>query len=99
MAIVVEEEPKKSQGLVGMIIWALIFVIVGVAVYYVFFKRPDLVEQATPASSTTTEALSKIELKPGEVINSPSFQALQSYVEPLTPQGGGGRSNPFLGNF
>jgi hypothetical protein len=97
MAIVVEEEQKSRQGLVGLIVWGLVFVIVGVAVYYVFFKRPDLVEQATP-SLTNTEALSKIELKPDEVINSESFRALRSYVQPLTAQGGG-RTNPFLGNF
>jgi hypothetical protein len=97
MAIVVEQEQKRSQGLVSLIVWGLIFVIIGVAVYYVFFKRPDLVEQATP-NMTSTEALSKIDLKPDEVINSPSFQALHSYVPPITAQGGG-RANPFLGNF
>jgi hypothetical protein len=97
MAIVVEEEQKSSSGLVSLIVWALIFIVVGVAVYYVFFKRPDLVEQATP-SLTNTAALSRIELKPDEVINSPNFQALRSYVEPLTPPSGG-RANPFLGNF
>lgn len=97
MAIVVEEEHKSSQGLVGLVVWGLVFIIVGVAVYYVFFKRPDLVEQATP-SLTNTEALSKINLQPDEVINSASFQALHSYVSPLTVQAGG-RANPFLGTF
>lgn len=97
MAIIVEEEQKSRQNFTGLIVWSLIFVVIAVAVYYVFFKRPDLVEQATP-TLTNTEALSKIELKPDEVINSPSFQALQSYVQPLTPPPAG-RANPFLGNF
>lgn len=97
MAIVIEEEHKSSQGFTGLIIWGLIFVIVCVAVYYVFFKRPDLVEQATP-SLTNTEALSRINLQPDEVINSASFQALNSYVQSLEPQAGG-RRNPFLGTF
>lgn len=102
MAIVVEDEPKSRGGLVGLIVWGLVIIIVGVAVYYVFFKRPDLVEQATPANFSNTEALSKIDLKPDEVINSPSFQALVTEeelgVQPLTSQSGG-RANPFLGNF
>ena len=97
MAIVVEEEQKSSQGFIGLIVWALVFIVVGVAVYYVFFKRPDLVDQATP-SMTSTEVLSKIELKPDEVINSAGFQALHAYVQPLTAPTGG-RANPFLGNF
>lgn len=97
MAIVVEEEQKSRGGLVSLIVWALVFVVVGIAVYYVFFKRPDLVEQATPGL-TNTEALSKINLQPDEVINSESFRALRSYVQPLAAQGGG-RANPFLGNF
>lgn len=97
MAIVVEEEQNSGRGFGGLIVWGLVFIIIAVAVYYVFFKRPDLVEQATP-SGTNTEALSKIELKPDEVINSASFQALHSYVQPLTAQGGG-RANPFLGTF
>lgn len=98
MAIVVEEEQKSSQGLSSLIVWAVVFVVVGVSVYYVFFKRPDLVDQATPAGLSNTQALSKIDLKPDEVINSASFQALRPYVQPLTVQGGG-RANPFLGNF
>lgn len=98
MAIIVEEEPKKRQGLVGLIVWGLIFVIIAIAVYYVFFKRPDLVEVVTPSNFSNTEALSQINLAPDEVINSPSFQALRPYAEPITTQGGG-RTNPFLGNF
>ena len=97
MAIVVEEEQKSSRGLGSLIAWVIIVAVIGVAIYYVFFKRPDLVEQATP-TLTSTEELSKIQLQPDEVINSPSFRALHSYVQPLTAPGGG-RANPFLGNF
>jgi hypothetical protein len=94
MAIVVEQEQKSRQGLVGLIIWGVVFAIIAIAVYYVFFKRPDLVDVATPTASDTA-ALSQIRLEPDEVINSPDFQALRSYVQPLEPQPGG-RSNPFF---
>ncbi|HLA40671.1 MAG: hypothetical protein A2855_00370 [Candidatus Liptonbacteria bacterium RIFCSPHIGHO2_01_FULL_57_28] len=99
MAIVVEEEQQNSGGggLIKLFAWVVIIVVIIVAVYYVFFRRPDLVEQATPGA-TSTQALSKIELKPDEVINSERFQALRSYVQPIEPRGGG-RTNPFLGNF
>lgn len=98
MAIVVEEEPKNRKGLAGLITWLVVFIILGVAAYYVFFKRPDLVEVVTPTNFSDTEALSQINLAPDEVINSAEFQSLRSYSEPATPQTGG-RANPFLGNF
>lgn len=98
MAIIVEEEQKSHQGLTGIIVWGLVFVIAAVAVYYVFFKRPDLVEVVTPSNFTDTEVLSRINLAPDEVINSESFRALRPYAPPLTATPGG-RANPFLGSI
>lgn len=98
MAIVVEEEAKKSGGLGGVIMWGAIFVILGVAIYYIFFKRPDLVEVHTPANFESTVQLSRIKLNPDAVVNSAQFKALQTYASPLAPQTAG-RQNPFLGTF
>jgi hypothetical protein len=98
MAIVVEEEQKSSKGLASLIIWALVFIVVGVTVYYVFFKQPAFVAKVTPANFANTQALSQINLAPNEVINNASFQALHVYTQPVTPQSAG-RSNPFFGNF
>lgn len=99
MAILVEEENNKSSVAWGNILtWGIIFVILGVAVYYVFFKHPDLVETATPANFQNSVQLSQIHLNPSEVINDVKFKALQSYANPLSPQVPG-RSNPFLAAF
>jgi hypothetical protein len=96
MAIVVEEGQKKSSGIVSFLMWLLIIGVVVAAAYYIFFKRPELVPVAVPASFQNTAALSKIKLNPDAVVNNPSFQALKSYIGTLTPPTGG-RANPFLG--
>ena len=98
MAIVVEEEQKSRGGLVSLIVWGVVFVVIGLSVYYLFFKRPDLVEVAAPSSFTNTQALSQIVLEPNDVINSPGFKALHGGIQPIVPQPSG-RPNPFLGNF
>lgn len=97
MAIVVEEEGKPRQNFTGLITGGIVFVVVALAVYYVFFKRPDLVDVATPTGSNTA-VLSQINLQPDEVINSPAFQALHPYTQPIATSTGGG-ANPFLGSF
>ena len=98
MAIVVEEEHKSHQSLTGLITGGIVFVILAVAVYYVFFKRPDLVEVVTPANFANTAVLSHINLQPDEVINSAAFQALSTQVQPVATSTGTG-ANPFLANF
>ena len=79
----------------GIVVWLVILASVGASVYYVFFKRPELVEIATPANLRSTEELSKIKLSPEEIVSNPNFQVLKSYAVPLSVVGGG-RANPFL---
>jgi hypothetical protein len=98
MAIVVEEENSKAGGLGGLIIWGVVFVVLAVAIYYVFFKRPDLVEVNTPANFEGTVQLSKVHLDPSKVVNDPLFSSFQTYAEPLHPTPSA-RPNPFLGTF
>jgi hypothetical protein len=98
MAIIVEEE-EKSRGGMGLLIGAVIVILIGLGVYYIFFKRPELVEYATPANFKGIEQLSTLKnLSPDEVINSASFRALQPHAEPLAPNAEG-RQNPLLGTF
>ncbi len=99
MAIVVEEEKSASAGWGTIAVWAILIAILGVSVYYVFFRRPDLVEVATPANFQDAVEISKIKLDPSAVINSAQFKALQSYANPLSTESSGGRTNPFLGTF
>ncbi len=99
MAIVVEEENSQSGGgWGGFIVWGLVFVVVAVAVYYIFFRRPDLVEIHTPANFEDSVQLSRVHLNPDEIVNNPLFSSLQRYAEPLQPTAAN-RPNPFLGSF
>lgn len=99
MAIIVEEEQRSISGMGGLIVGILVVAVIGTGVYYVFFKRPDLVEYATPANFQGIEQLSTLKnLSAEEVVNSPSFKALQPHANPLSPQTSG-RSNPLFGSF
>jgi hypothetical protein len=99
MAIVVEEENSRaSVGWGGLVIWGIVFVILAISVYYIFFKRPDLVEGHTPANFEDTVQLSKVNLNPDQVVRNPLFTSFRVAAPPLqtTPSS---RSNPFLGTF
>jgi len=97
MAIIVEEEQKKSN-LFGIIGWLVFLVIAGAAVYYVFFAQPELV--TIPASGTlgTIAPITQTALHPETVVQSPAFQALKSTITLPSPQGPAavGRTDPFI---
>ncbi|MCR4328084.1 MAG: hypothetical protein NUV53_01035 [Patescibacteria group bacterium] len=96
MAIIIEEEQQQSTiSIVSIFVWVVILGVVGASVYYLFFKNPDFTLFVTPEGFKNTEALSKINLNPGQVVTSPAFKALRQYTalpEPLNV----GRKNPFL---
>jgi len=94
MAIVIEEEKNRISP-ISIITWLVILVIVGLAVYYIFFSQPQLVEITAPSSFQNINPLSKVDVNPEDVINSPGFQSLKSTIAPLAP-GNTGRENPFL---
>ncbi len=93
MAIIIEEE-KNKMGAVRFLMWFLILVIIGVAGYYIFFAKPQLIEIATPSNFKGIDPLAGINLNPEEVLNSQDFQSLKKYVTPPQP-GNAGKSNPF----
>ena len=95
MAILVEE-PKSRGNRVAVAIWGSFFAIIIVAVYYLFFKQPIFVELAAPVDLQSADQLSKINLKPEEVIQSTEFRNLKPVAVP-TSTVPVGRSNPFLG--
>lgn len=95
MAIVIEEEPKKNGvTIVNVMLWLLFLVGIALFAYYIFFKKPELIEVAKPANYQETEQISKIELRPEEIIANPQFKALKTYVTIPVPTNLG-RSNPF----
>lgn len=98
MAIIVEEENRSSGSWGSIVVWTMVFAILAIAVYYIFFKRPDLVEVATPRNFENAVQLSRINLKPEDVVSSTLFKSLQTYAPPVSPAPAG-RDNPFLATF
>ncbi len=95
MAIVIEEGTKKnSLTIINVLLWVLFLAGLGAFGYYIFFKQPELVEVAAPASFSSTEQISKLELHPEEIISNSQFKSLKSYVTIPAPSNIG-RSNPF----
>lgn len=96
MAIVIEEERKQSAGaVVGAVMWIVMLALIGAAVYYVFFKQPDLIEIAAPPGFRDTARLSELELNPQEVLESAAWKNLRPYITPVL-RTDTGRQNPFL---
>ena len=96
MAIIIEEERKQYSRLLSGVVWITVGVILLLAVYYVFFKRPDIIEISGPADFEEIEGLLEIRIAPEEVVQSPAFQGLKLYASPLAPSTQG-KTNPFLG--
>lgn len=94
MAIIVEQERSRS-GILTFVIWGVILVIIVVAVYYVFFRKPETINVAPPASFANTQELAKIHFNPQDLIGNPAFQALKTYIT-LPQASTTGRVNPFL---
>lgn len=93
MAITFEEE-KKSVNIGSILFVVVLAVIFFGGGYYLFFKSPDIIDVASPERLREIAQISRIEIDPDEIIQSPIFQSLQDYRSPLTlPQTG--RDNPF----
>ena len=93
MAIIVQEE-KKPTNWFNIVIIAIFIVVLFLVMYFVFFKKPELVEVVVPSKLQNLNQISQARLDPGPVIDvvqkyfSNNFN--DSVVIP-TP----GRANPF----
>ncbi len=94
MAIVIEEEKNRIHP-ISIITWLVVLVIIGLAVYYIFFAQPQLIEIAAPSGFLNIDPLSKINLNPEDVVRGPGFQSLKSTITLPVP-GNTGRGNPFI---
>ena len=97
MAIIVDEGKKKSN-LPAILAWVVFIGIALVAVYYVFFAAPTLVNIPASGKLSTIAPIVSAKLDPQTVVGQPQFQALQSTITVPTPQSpnGTGRPNPFI---
>ncbi len=95
MAILVTEEGERKIDVISIVMWLSLLTLVGVAAYFIFFKRPDLVQIASPSDYQNIDPLANVSLDPTQVTNSDAFQSLQQYV-PLPAPAETGRENPFI---
>ncbi len=93
MAVIIDEEKKPVNWLMLGIVIAVV-VIVFVGGYYLFFKKPELIETVAPQELDRLNSLSQVSFDPAGVLNSSVFKALRQYTTPpVLPTAG--RDNPF----
>lgn len=93
MAITIEEE-KKPVNWITIVITIVLVGVIFLGSYFIFFKKPEIIEIVVPGSLKELNELSKIDFDPSNVINAPAFKILRQFsavVTSTTP----GRSNPF----
>jgi hypothetical protein len=95
MAIIIEEEKRKINWF-NLAVGVFIVVLLAVAVYYLFFISPPLIEKVAPVRLQSLEELSSIKLEPEAILNNPNFQILKQYANPIEiNEGLVGKVNPF----
>jgi hypothetical protein len=95
MAIVVEDNRQSSTGVLGVFIWVVLLCVVGAAVYYVFFKKPELITVAPPKNFKEAQDVAKIQLDAAPVVRKLNLPYFDSHIT-IPPAAPAGRSNPFL---
>ena len=93
MAITIEEE-KKPVNWIGIIGAIVIVASIFIGGYYLFFKKPELIEVVVPSNLQDLNKIAQVKFNPQEVVDSVVFKALRDYSQPLQlpPKG---RPNPF----
>lgn len=93
MAITIEQQ-KKSVNWFGILLVVVILLVILGGGYFLFFKKPELIDVVAPGNLGDLQKLSEIQLKPGELFNSPEFKLLKQYSTTLDLPNPG-RDNPF----
>ncbi|MEK7512598.1 MAG: hypothetical protein AAB601_00165 [Patescibacteria group bacterium] len=94
MAIILEEE-KKPINWVSIVGIGVVVLVVFFGSYYLFFKKPQLIDVVAPIDLSNINALAQVQVfDPQAIVNSSNFKALKDFTTPLVlpPTG---RSNPF----
>jgi hypothetical protein len=93
MAIQIEQE-KKQINWFNLILVALFIVILFLLTYFIFFKKPELIDVVAPGSLQSINQIAQIQLDPMPVVQTLNKYFTGNYGSALnipTP----GRSNPF----
>lgn len=93
MAIIVEQEKKPLNWINIAVIIVFVILIFGLA-YYVFFKRPELVETILPQKLTSLSSLKELKIDPNPLLADLKKYFTTTYnTETTIPSVG--RVNPF----
>lgn len=93
MAISIEQK-KSSANWLNIILAIIIVTVIFAGGYFLFFKKPELIEVIVPTQLKDLSRLSEAEFNPQELLNSPGFKILRQFqveIEVSEP----GRDNPF----
>lgn len=93
MAIQIEQQ-QKSVSWVKIASAVIIVAVLFAGAYFLFFKKPELIEVVVPGQFEDLTQLSEIELNANELLESPQFQMLRQYSLDSSPPSPG-KSNPF----
>ena len=96
MAIVVDDNKQSTTGIIGVFVWIVLLAILGAGIYYVFFRKPELITVAPSKSFKEAQNVAKIKLDADPVVSKLNPPYFDSHVT-INPAPTGGRSNPFLG--
>lgn len=94
MAIVIEEEKERSGGWFGFGMIFVILVILGVAIYYLFFVKPELIGDFTGMKLQSIDELAQLNFNPQDTVSGDFFKQSRQLVQPPSP-GPTGNSSPF----
>ena len=94
MAIIIEPERQNRFGALGLLAWIVAIAVIIAAVYYVFFRRPELIDVALPSGLQGSREILNVNVDPDLLISGPLRFRRQHVPEP-TPRNLG-RANPFL---
>lgn len=93
MAIIVEEEKKKVNWITILSV-GIFLAVVFFGAYYLFFKKPELIDVVVPAELERLSAISSVRFDPREVVDSPAFQGLRDFSGTVSAPPTG-KANPF----
>lgn len=95
MAILLQQQKRKTNWFAVFVFLFLIAVIFGGG-YFLFFAPTPGIDIIIPASLGTAEKISKVHIDPAQIINDPMLKNLRHYG--TAPSAGNvGRKNPFMG--
>jgi hypothetical protein len=95
MAIFIEEEKKESGRWFGFAVLFVVLIIIGVAVYYLFFVKPELFDVVIPVKLQSIDQLTKIvNFEPKSVLEGDFYKNLRQVIPPPSPPPAG-NATPF----